>query len=424
MRILSIEQGDVGAEGSAAAPAAAPKPETGKFIPWQPIFDGKTLDCLNGQGQGAWRVEDGALVNVGGAKQAVPTVREFGDGQIRICFENAGSKYWDVKVRHGPDGGIAANFDKPQLEAMGNKRQEMIFTCRGTDVTATINGQPMQLGGEARPLKGRIRFYVGNGTVRIWSLEYRELLPDGTAATLSAAPPVPVFPVIVEERVRVAMQACDLVMEALAKADLDTDKRLDQALRLAKSGTAPELQPLAKVLEKAQALYEQAAANIAKQPPTEPVRVEKLKLTGTVVSIAGGKAVIKSQGMEMPVDVALLPQAVFLKALALDDTKPAGVADKAAYLFGMGNLEGAQQLLKRMKKEDAPAWAALFEQRAVWARLAKFEASVGTIEAALKNSKAADALAALNTLKKDYPELVEANKERITYLLGMAEGAK
>ncbi|MCY3023557.1 MAG: hypothetical protein NTW87_31645, partial [Planctomycetota bacterium] len=428
LRVVGIEHSDVPGAGSAAAAAPVSRPDTARVMPWQPIFDGRTPDCLNGQGQGAWRVENGALVSVPGVQQAVPTVREFGDGQIRICFEVVGVKYMDIKVRNGPDGGICAEFDKPQLAAMGNKPQELLFTCRGTDVSATVNGQPMQLGGEARPLKGRVRFYVGNGTLRVLSLEYRDLPPAGAAAP--AATPPPVFPPVVAKAQRAAIEACDRVLEALAKKDLDPGARLEQALRLAKAGAAPGLQPLAPaspvsiVLEKAQALYEQATATIAKQPPTEPVRVEKLNLTGTVARVAGGKAFIKSEGMELPVDLALLPETVFLKALAFDETKPAGIADKAAYFFGMGNPDGAQQLLKRVKKEDLPAWAALFEQRTAWARLLKFEASIGTIETTVTSSRPADALATLNSLKNDYPELVEANKERIAYLLTQAEGPK
>ncbi|MGD0092956.1 MAG: hypothetical protein ABSE73_23840 [Planctomycetota bacterium] len=120
----------------------------------------------------------------------------------------------------------------------------------------------------------------------------------------------------------------------------------------------------------------------------------------------------------------MLPQSVFLKALACDESKPAGLADRAAYLFGLGNIEEAQQLLKQLKKEDLPAWAALFDQRAALDRLLKFESLVGTVEDAVKSAKPADALATLETLRKEYADLAEANKERITYLASVAEGPK
>ncbi|MCY3020445.1 MAG: hypothetical protein NTW87_15605, partial [Planctomycetota bacterium] len=234
---------------------------------------------------------------------------------------------------------------------------------------------------------------------------------------------LPDFPPVVSEPARAALQTYDRVFELLARKDPDPVARLDQALRQAKSVTAPELQPLAAVLDKAQALYNQAVAALVKTPPTEQVQIEKLKLTGAVVRVAGGKAFIKSQGIEMPVDVSALPQTVFLKALAFDDSKAASTADKAAYLFGLGTIETAQQLLKRLKKEDTPAWAALFDQRAAFDRLLKFEAAVGAAESAVKSAKPADALPLLAALKKDYLDLYEANKERMNYLAAVAESA-
>ena len=52
------------------------------------------------------------------------------------------------------------------------------------------------------------------------------------------------------------------------------------------------------------------------------------------------------------------------------------------------------------------------------------EASIGTIEAALTNARPTDALTALNALKTDAPDLVEANKDRIAWLLAQAEAPK
>jgi len=235
---------------------------------------------------------------------------------------------------------------------------------------------------------------------------------------------LPDFPPLLSETQRNTMQTYDRVFELLGKKELDAASKIDQALRAAKSVAAPELRGLVSVLEKAQALHTQALANLSKTPPAEPVQVEKLKLTGTVARIAGNKAYIKSQGIEMPVDVALLPQPVFLKALGLDETKPAGQADKAAYLLGVGSIEAAQQILKRLKKDDLPSWVTLFDQRAVFEKWQKFESAVGAIEAALKSSNGAEALTLLNALKKDFPDLVDANKERINYFAVVAEGPK
>jgi hypothetical protein len=233
----------------------------------------------------------------------------------------------------------------------------------------------------------------------------------------------PDFPPITSDAQHALIQACDRV-EQLARKELDPPAKFRQELALVKAAAAPELQPLAALLEKAQALYNQALANLAKTPPTEQVRIEKLKLTGTVVRVAGGKAVIKSQGMEMSVDVASLPQTAFLKALALDESKPASLADKAAFCWALGNEDPVQALLKRFKKEDLPPWTAFFDLRKTLNALAKFETSVNNVEALLKSAKPADALPALEALKKEYPELAEANKERISYLAAAAEARK
>jgi hypothetical protein len=233
----------------------------------------------------------------------------------------------------------------------------------------------------------------------------------------------PDSPPIISETQRALIQACER-FEQLAKKELDPPAKIGQELALVKGASAPELEPLAALLGKALALYNQALANMAKTPPTEQVRIEKLKLTGTVVRVAGGKAVIRSQGMEMSVDVASLPQAAFLKALAFDESKPAGLADKAAFCLALGNEDPAQALLKRYKKDDLPAWTAFLDLRKSLNALAKFETSVNNVEALLKSAKPADALPALEALKKEYPDLAEANKERLAYLTTAAEAKK
>jgi hypothetical protein len=229
------------------------------------------------------------------------------------------------------------------------------------------------------------------------------------------------FPPIVTDALRGALQTYATVFETLAKKDLAPAARVDQALRAAKAGADDDVQPLVNALERAAAMQKLAAENLAKKPPTEPVTVEKLKLTGTIAKIDGGRAYIRSQGIEMPVDVALLPQALFAKALALDETKPQGQADKAAYLLSLGDVDAAAQMLKRMKKGDAPAWAAAFERRTALEKALKFEEMVKAVESFVKTGKTAEAVSALNELRKDYAELVAAHKERMEYLTKRTE---
>ena len=290
----------------------------------------------------------------------------------------------------------------------------------GRDI-ATKKGQ---WGEQQYPIPAGV-LHAGTNEIRIENLEPAGELNQEPWYMLHAVEVVlPAdFPLIVSEAQRAAIQAYEGV-EQIAKKELDPAAKLVQELRLAKGATAPELQPLAAVLEKAQALYNQALANIAKAPPVEEVKIEKLKQAVHLVRVAGGKAYIKSQGMEMPVDVAWLPQSIFLKALACDESKPAGLADKAAFCFALGNEDPAQALLKRSKKEELPAWVALFEHRKTLNALARFEASVNNVEALLKSAKPADALTALVALKKEHPDLAEANKERLNSLTTAAEAAK
>ncbi len=228
------------------------------------------------------------------------------------------------------------------------------------------------------------------------------------------------FAPVVSEVQRVAIRTCDSV-EEMMKKDFDPAQKLEQALRITKGSSAPELQLLGTVLEKAQALHSRALENLAKSPPAEDVQIEKPKMRGKIARITDGKVYVKSQGVELAVDLSALPQSVFVKALGVDESKPAEAADKAAYLFGLGNSEGAQQLLRRLKKDEVPAWAAYVDARATQKRLLKFEAAVNDLETALKNGRAGSVSSTLETLKKDYPDLSEANAERLRYLATVAE---
>ncbi|MCY3021545.1 MAG: hypothetical protein NTW87_21230 [Planctomycetota bacterium] len=406
-------------EPPAQAAIAAPQPKPAANLPWAKAA-GATAGYLPTSLK-KWRYDqlNGRNVyggNFGGQKSTAIWAK--------TTPHNAFSGTFDLAMgRYGPGELITFSF---------------LHNAQPCLLSITVNGQEIYSGRDKATARGQWReqrYPIPSGVLRFGKNEFRicNTEPQGK---LDAEPwymlnfaeiqgsLLPDLPPLVSEAQRNAMQAYERVFDHLAKKDLDPAAKIDQALRLAKSVSAPELQPLAGVLEKAQALYNQAVANLAKKPPTEQISVEKLKLKGTIVRIAGGKAYVKSEGMEMPVDVALLPPAMFQTALAFDDAKPESVADKAAYSFGLGNIENTQQLLKRLKKEETPAWARLFEQRGALERLLKFESSVGAVEAALKDSKPADALSLLNGIKKDYADLADANKERMAYLTTLAEGPK
>ena len=229
------------------------------------------------------------------------------------------------------------------------------------------------------------------------------------------------FPPIISEVQQAQLQTYEHAFELLGKKDADLSAKLESALKLAKSAPDSGTSPLVAVLERATALNTLALANFKKNPPKEVVQVEKMKLKGVIERVEGSRAYIKEGNIEMPVDLSLLPRELFYKALNLDDSKPEGMADRAAYQFGLGNIEDAALILKKVKKENQPAWAALYEQHNALDRLVKFDAAVQSATQMLRVLKTTEALSLLNGLKKDYPELFEANKERMTYLLARAE---
>ncbi|MCY3017500.1 MAG: SUMF1/EgtB/PvdO family nonheme iron enzyme [Planctomycetota bacterium] len=69
--------------------------------PWKPIFDGKTLDCLNRQGEGGYRVENGALVSIAERHVAPNTMFVISDGEIRVRFDVNGGDWETVATKSG-----------------------------------------------------------------------------------------------------------------------------------------------------------------------------------------------------------------------------------------------------------------------------------------------------------------------------------
>ncbi|MCY3023194.1 MAG: PA14 domain-containing protein [Planctomycetota bacterium] len=184
-----------GTRGGGTAPAtvvAAPPVETrpAETRAWKALFDGRTVDCLRGQSVGAWRVDNGALVMIPEKKTAAQTALEFEDGDVRARFEVKDSSYMQFTARQCDAGGCTVQFDRSQLPGMYGKTHELVFTCRGDDVTATLDGQPVKVEAKGRPRKGTLQFYARDGTLRVLSIEFAEpgAAPAATAAVAPVAP--------------------------------------------------------------------------------------------------------------------------------------------------------------------------------------------------------------------------------------------
>ncbi|MGD0088457.1 MAG: SUMF1/EgtB/PvdO family nonheme iron enzyme [Planctomycetota bacterium] len=157
----------------------AAKAATGADRPWKPIFDGKTLDCLSDNRKGTWRVENGAIVNASGNASCM-TKTQFGDGEVRVRFEAADCTYMNIITFAGGAGiHLEGTLNKPHLQALAGRQQELLVLRRGTDVSASVNGEALKFKVLGPPSsQASIQFYVADGTLRLQSIEYRELAPN------------------------------------------------------------------------------------------------------------------------------------------------------------------------------------------------------------------------------------------------------
>jgi hypothetical protein len=156
-----------GSQGIIAEIASPPAPVIGK--PWRPLFDGKTAQAL--RPNGSWKFDNGALAYIPGTDDAAQTAEEFSDAELRIRFEAQGlTRLW-FSFRQGPGAGCGLALDD-LLKSLDSKPHELIFTGKGEQVTATLDGKPVPLAGI--PAKsGVLQFNAAGKLCRILSLEVR-----------------------------------------------------------------------------------------------------------------------------------------------------------------------------------------------------------------------------------------------------------
>lgn len=145
---------------------------------WTPLFDGKTTGFMSGASAEHWRVENGMLTPAPGQPfpQSGQSRDVFGDGEFRFRFSLQGVGQFYIAIRQGEGGTTRVNVDGPNISKLGNGDHELVFTCRGAQVTATMDGAPVTVGvlGKA-PLKGRLQFNSRDGKFGIRSIDYRPL---------------------------------------------------------------------------------------------------------------------------------------------------------------------------------------------------------------------------------------------------------
>lgn len=144
---------------------------------WKPIFDGKTTRFMVREAMNYWLVQDGALVrDVTKSDQAAQTNTDFADGQFRFRFTVQNGTHLYFAVRQAGGGQTRVAFNKPELDALPAGIHELLFTCRGADVSATLDGNPVKVLFEGKALpRGRVQFNVTNGDFRLLAFDMRDL---------------------------------------------------------------------------------------------------------------------------------------------------------------------------------------------------------------------------------------------------------
>jgi hypothetical protein len=168
---------DLAKDLEAQLASIAPPVET---RPWTPLFDGASLDFLVSKGEGAWIVENGAIVHVKDRNESAQTKRHFTDGEIRIVFEGRQMQDLGFAIRQGASY-FAVVWNRAELGSMEGQTQELVFVFRGDEVLATLNGTPRKIEIIGKPaLSGPLQWNSHGEYFLIKSIEFREPgLEDG-----------------------------------------------------------------------------------------------------------------------------------------------------------------------------------------------------------------------------------------------------
>jgi hypothetical protein len=140
---------------------------------WTALFDGKTLDFI--RPNRGWKVEKGTMVNDPDELNAAQTAQDFDNGEFRVRFEVKELQSLYFAVRQSDRGGYSVLFDKSALKPMEGKVHELLLTCQGEKVTATLDGRPLSFN-ETKPVaRGCVQFNATGKLLKITAFDYRPL---------------------------------------------------------------------------------------------------------------------------------------------------------------------------------------------------------------------------------------------------------
>ena len=151
-------------------PPPPPAPEPRKAGVRNLLAEGKPAEVLFAKIEG-WALRQGVLQLPAGRNGVATTRETFSDGEIRIRFESQGATHFFTSVRLSAPG--AYHVYLPGTEAAG--AHELVFTCRGRNVTATLDGKPRALQTAAGDLGGAIMVGARGEAVRVLAIEVRPL---------------------------------------------------------------------------------------------------------------------------------------------------------------------------------------------------------------------------------------------------------
>ena len=141
--------------------------------PWEALFDDTSVAALVLQPSGVWALEKGALT-CSWNEATLITREDFEDGEVRIRFRSEGIGSLSLGVRVAGPKGYVVLPDPRELNASKVKVHELLFTGKGDQVTALLDGKEVPFKVHNGPRKGPILIRMsGGGRLALLSLERR-----------------------------------------------------------------------------------------------------------------------------------------------------------------------------------------------------------------------------------------------------------
>ena len=110
--------------------------------------------------------EDGTIVRSGGpgaeSRGAMQSRREYADGEVEIVFRIEERDFLHFGVRQGRAGHCRAIYEAAEAERLVGRWHRLVFTMKGDEVAATLDGKPKELVRSGTPRTGRIQ--IGGGS--------------------------------------------------------------------------------------------------------------------------------------------------------------------------------------------------------------------------------------------------------------------